>query len=345
PYSFMRALSYAAGSEMVDAGLAREYAQEAQRRQPWRTFKGFAVPLNVVMDRKATHSTSDASGQPLTFEDRRLELFAEVPNALRISTAAGRVGVRFLDTIEEKLSYPVQTEMLQLAWHAKDAAAADGGQGQFQLNEIVPKYAGLKFDIERSALQYAIHPDVEDLLLADARQAVASGLDDAIMTGAGTATEPQGLFRHPDIAAAAGVGATPTIDVMRGIAHDVDQYDQGTAMSWLLHPKTEAAMMAKLRFPSAQLPLIQNPGELAFLSYITSHKVPHRAADDADLAIGDFSEVLAVTFGGALDLQVNPWSQAHFERGAVLVVGLIDFNVAVRNASKLRIYTDAAALA
>ncbi|MGI9336437.1 MAG: HK97 family phage prohead protease, partial [Gammaproteobacteria bacterium] len=59
PYSFMRALSYAAGNEMVDAGLEREYAQEAQRRQPWRTFKGFAIPLNVVMDRKATHSTSD----------------------------------------------------------------------------------------------------------------------------------------------------------------------------------------------------------------------------------------------------------------------------------------------
>jgi len=70
----------------VDAGFEKEISQGIKQEQPWREFRGFAIPDTKVIksynEKASGTSTGSANMQPLLGTDYQDQLFTQADNAI-----------------------------------------------------------------------------------------------------------------------------------------------------------------------------------------------------------------------------------------------------------------------
>jgi HK97 family phage major capsid protein len=181
------------------------------------------------------------------------------------------------------------------AWRAESSAITEG-EPSFSAVDLLPKSLAVLVKVSREVLQDSVN--IQDALEASLIGAMSGELDRAAFFGAGTATEPQGLFNIAGInSVSMGTnGGTPTSydDLLDCIYElELDNSGQPTASVW--HPRT-ARTYRKLKDTTNQ-PL-RAPEPVASLPKLSTTSVP--IAQDQGTATGVCSTVLMGDFTQAI---------------------------------------------
>lgn len=180
------------------------------------------------------------------------------------------------------------------AWRAESAAIAEG-EPSFSAVELLPKSLAVQVKVSREVLQDSIN--IQDALEASLVGAMSVELDRAALFGAGTATEPLGLFGIAGInSVSMGTnGAAPTnFDNLLDCVYEleVDNAAEPTAAIW--HPRT-ARTYRKLKDTTNQ-PL-EAPEPVRSLPKLSTTSVPidqtqGTSNDCSTVLMGDFTQAI-----------------------------------------------------
>lgn len=124
------------------------------------------------------------------------------------------------------------------AWRAESAAIAEG-QPSFSAVDLVPKSLAVLVKVSREVLQDSVN--IQDALEASLIGAMSGELDRAALFGAGTVTEPRGLFNVSGInSVSMGTnGATPTnYDNLLDCVYELELDNSADATAAIWHPRT-----------------------------------------------------------------------------------------------------------
>jgi len=180
------------------------------------------------------------------------------------------------------------------AWRAESAAITEG-QPSFSAVDLLPKSLAVLVKVSREVLQDSVN--IQDALEASLIGAMSGELDRAAFFGAGTATEPKGLFNITGInSVSMGTnGAAPTnYDNLLDCVYEleVDNAADPTAAVW--HPRT-ARTFRKLKDTTNQ-PL-EAPEPVRSLPKLSTTSVPitqtqGTSTDCSTVLMGDFSQAI-----------------------------------------------------
>lgn len=348
-YSLSRALRSAMGDRNVDDGYEREAHQELLRMRQGRggrEVEGLLVPMSAFgsVQRAADGVTvSPDTGHSLVGIDQRDDLFLAVDNFF-LPPVAAKLGVTMTTTSENSLLIPRQKTRLNGGWIARDGTATASSDATFDALTLLPTTFGLQFTMKRS-LVYATHPQAEAILMNDARMAIESGLDTAIISGTGTSNQPTGFLAAAGSTAAASISAAVNTgnayDYGRKLRNELENYLKtvNPSIKWLLHPMFTALLHKAIPFASATTPLVPEGGTTwTERSFVESYALPTPAGGPPTTTkglLGDFSASVGCVFGPSVELIVNPWADSVFASGAMLARALVDFNVCHRDPKRI----------
>ncbi|MEP3297736.1 MAG: phage major capsid protein [Pseudoruegeria sp.] len=322
-YNLAAALAGQAGIGNADDGFERETSQDLQAKTGKSDFQ---VPLTALLSTKA-HDTSAGAGVELTAESQRADLYAEIGDAIRANMVTGRAGVQTIVEENESASVPVMTQGLTPEWIAKDADAPETS-AVFDAATVVPKHIAGLFEIKRSALNYAIHPQISPILQNDLRRAVAHELDRVVLTGDSTTTplEPAGITHE-----VATSGDLDSVETFLNFLRGVKEYDEARASEvrvitrqGVLDTLAQTAMGSGLTDSAHQL----GSDNLFGVPALTT-KALAADANRATTVAGLFSEALLFLFGPSMSVVMNPYGTT-FKSGGVEGRLIVDANVLIR---------------
>ena len=206
---------------------------------------------------------------------------------------------------------------------------AEGGtlpDGEFDPESVTlsPKHAGGVIELSRQAIQQT-SPDVQRLVQDDLSALLAQAIDSAIIKGGGV-NEPTGIL------AAAGVqtASLATLDwpSLLAVFEKLGLVNVNpTAV--LASIKARTKLQAALKDGVAGSSYLWDGNQVNGTAAHATNQVPNAAADKGTLIVGDFSQVL-LGIWSEVDL-VNPFAEAPYKRGGVLVRAMSTVDVALRH--------------
>ncbi len=346
-YSLSRLLRSVTGDRTVDAGYELEVAQELARNREKTPESGVLIPLAIFQKAADTITSSPDTGLSLTGTDYRPDLIERINSAIFRPPMASALGVTNIASKESKVVIPRMKTRLTSSWIARDATPSGASDAQFDNLTMTPTTLSLLFTINRSFM-YATNPIGEELLLNDARIAIETGLDDAVVNGTGSSNQPLGFLGSGGSTASANYGSSTHVDNTNAfgagysLRDEVESYlkQESSALKWLLHPRFTAYLKQVPAFSGSQVPLIgTNDTMWAQRSFVDGgYALPTPSGGPPVFTkglFGDFSTMVACVFGDALELVVNPYADSVFAQGAVLVRALLDYNQCVRDPKRV----------
>lgn len=329
----------------------------------WRDREGRAVPVLAREDRMAAFAPADDAASALGFAgylralvngatndlERRVlggaaigtggaivpaPLAAGIIDLLRARTAAIQAGARVVPMTSATLAIARQTGDPAGAWRAENAAIAESDPAFDRVNLSAKSWA-VRFNVSRELLEDGQNTDAmcRNILA----QSAAIGLDRAILTGAGTATEPQGLANvaglQSVVMAANGAplaGWAPVLDAVRAL----ELANAGTVSAMIANPRTARAIYG---FADSTGQPLQAPPRIATVPTLTTTSLPVNetqgtATDCSSIYLGDFSEVLV---GIRTDLQVTVLQERYADVGQIGFMAWMRADVAVARPAAL----------
>ncbi|MCE8002156.1 phage major capsid protein [Billgrantia ethanolica] len=291
-------------------GAEREYAQEAERRSG-RKAQGAFVPLAALETRANTTTTAGE----IVPTDHRADQY--IP-ALRNRLLARQLGVRVLSGLSGNVSIPKHGSGLATGWVTEGNPVPEGEMA-FDEVTLTPKHVGGKTEMSRQLIQQS-SPDIEQLVRGDLSALIAQQLDRAILRGAGSAGEPQGII---------GATGVQTADMPATWAEvlalaELLELENLEGAHWLAAPgvKTTLASTEKVAGSGSGF-LLQN-GMMDDRPFRSTNQMPAET-----LLFGDFSHVL-LGIWSEIDILVNPYAEPAYSRGGVQVRAMATCDVALR---------------
>lgn len=262
-------------------------------------------------------------------------MFMAVAAATFKGSIAARAGINFHQapsTSEYKVPRLVQS--LKADWVARDTALGES-DALFDTVSATPHTAGGLCRVMRSALLDCT-PAMDAIVQAEIRKAVADAIDSAVIGGSGNANAPQGLL---DILTSLGTLATGN-DVLKMIRAAMVNDDQAQLKLISGHGFGVWASQQPLSASLNQTPLMQAGGFITGapgVSVVTSAKLDVDAtgamASTVPVFLGDSRFAHLVVFGG-LEVATNPYAEADWNRGSILVRAIADVDFLVTDASR-----------
>ena len=296
-------------------GAEAEVHAELERRHGKGKHGGILVPL-AAFERRDNDTTTAAE---LVGTDHRADLYI---GPLRNSLLVRALGVRTLSGLVGNVSIPKHAAGLSAGWVAEGSALSESDMG-FDSVTLTPRHVGGITEMSRQLIQQSA-PAIEGLVRDDLSFAVAAAVDAAIIAGDGTGGEPEGIM--------ARIGSNGEVQTagLPGTWQDVLAIEQQlagvnvTPSGWYTSPAVMTSLRGTLK--EAGLPgYIAAGGRIGDLPAASSNAAP------ADTAIlGDWSQVLLGQWG-AVEILVNPFAEAPYRRGGVLVRAFSTVDVAVRH--------------
>lgn len=308
--SLLRALQARVEGRSLE-GAENEFHQEEERRQG-RKSEGVFVPLSAFEKR----ANDTASAGDLVGVDHRADQFV---GPLRNSLLVKNLGVRTLSGLSGNVSIPKYGTGLTSGWVTEGQALSESAMS-FDAITLSPKHVGGVTEMSRALIQQSA-PAIEDLVREDLSWAIASAVDKAIIAGTGAAGQPKGII---------GRAGVQTAELPAGWADVLDIEQLLAAINvnptgWYTSPAVLTGLRKVLKAPTAGAEYIATAGRIGELVASASNAAP------ADTAIlGDWSQVLVGQWGG-VELLVNPYAEAPYRRGGVLVRAMATIDVAVRH--------------
>ncbi len=331
-FSITKAIGAALGED-VDAGFEREISAEVRRRSG-RRYVGIAVPDEVFLERRAFGDSTmlvnagspGGAAAPLYPNVLRPDLFID---RLRAGLIVARLGATVLNDLVGDQDIPRQTGSATAQWVAEDEALTDTAQ-TFDDVTLSPKTVGAITSYSRRTLINAT-PSIEQIVRNDLASVVASAIDTAALFGDGSGNRPVGVRNQANVNVVSPL--TPTwpavLDFLTKIQSD--NADLGT-LGWALAPDAAAVLRATLREAGiAAGYLMDAPGALAgYPAAMSTVLSTGGSPGTSTLIFGAWAQLL-IGYWSGLDVLVNPYSDAAYARGRVMIRVMQDVDVAVRH--------------
>jgi len=293
-------------------GAEAEIHAELERRHGKAQNGGILVPL-AAFEKRANTTTSAAD---LVGTDHRADQYI---GPLRDSLLVRNLGVRTLSGLVGNVSIPKWGSGLSAGWVTEGQALSESDM-TFDAVTLTPHHVGGITEMSRQLIQQSA-PAIEDLVRQDLSYAVAAEIDRAIIAGSGTAGQPLGLIGRTGVQTAALPASWDDVLDIEQMLAAINVNPTG----WYTSPAVLTALRKILKAPTAGSGYIATASSIGDLPASSSNAAP------VDTAIlGDWSQVLLGQWG-AVEILVNPFAEAPYRRGGVLVRAFSTIDVAVRH--------------
>lgn len=293
-------------------GAAAEMHAELERRHGAASHGGILVPLSLFENRANTTTTT---GDLVGVDYRPDQFIGPLRNSLLIRA----LGVRTLSGLVGDVSIGKHGAGLSTGWVLEGGNLPESDMA-FAGVTLTPKHVGGITEMSRQALQQTA-PGIESLARDDLSYAIAAAVDAAIVAGTGLAGQPAGVIGRAGVQTA-DLPAT-WADVL-----DIEQQLRGANVGptgWYTGTAVQTALRKILKSASAGSEYLATATTIGDLPAASSNAAP------ADTAIlGDWSQVLVGQWG-AVELLVNPYAEAPYRRGGVLIRAFSTVDIAVRH--------------
>lgn len=352
-YSLVRALNYILNPHSQAARQAAGFELEcsaAEAQRSGKTSQGILVPHDVLTRnlgnlhrRDLTVGTPGAGGYTVATNLLTSSFIELLRNAQVISA----MGVQYLSGLVGNIAIPRQTGGATFYMVGEGSAPTESQQA-FDQVPMSPKTGGGWVDISRKLLLQS-SLDIEAFVQGDLAKTVGLGIQNMAINGSGASNEPTGLLATSGIGSVVGGtnGLAPTwdhiVDLETAVA--VANADVGT-----LRYLTNAKVRGKLKKTFVDSPgsgeRVWSTGDAPLNGYAAgvTNAVPSNLdkGTSADVCsailFGNWADLIIGLWGG-LDLTVDPYTNS--TTGAVRVIALQDFDVAVRQAASFAAMKDA----
>lgn len=325
------------GGGDVDAGFEREISQEVVRRSG-RKFEGIAVPDQVFLQKRAFGDNvmlTSGVAASLVPTVHRPDLFID---RLRSALVVGRLGATVLDGLIGDNDIPKQIGSATAQWVGEDGALSDTAL-DFDDVQLRPKTVGAITSYSRRTLLNA-QPSIEQVVRNDLAAIIANAIDYQAMLGDGSSNTPTGVVEQADvheIDLTAGASWDKVLEFIASIQHADAEIG---SLGWALNAWAVKRLRATPRDTTngGEGFVMEAPNALAGYAAAVTSALPGVPDDGgspgspvpATIIFGAWSQLI-VGYWSGIDLLLNPYESAAYQRGRVLVRAMRDCDVAVRH--------------
>ena len=342
-FSLRKAILSLAG-QRVDAGREHEISQEIEKRSN-KSAMGLYAPYDVFLEKRATVTTTDASGGHLIATDH---FASQYTDKLRDATFTGKLGASYLNNLTGNVSIPKRNNEVNGAWFADNTDITEGTATFAELT-ATPKNLGSVIPASLNTLKQT-SPSIDTILRDDLAMDLARVMDNAIINNAGT-NAPTSLL------SASGVGSTELLakltytNIVESV-RSIRASNVSGMVKFLINSNIEAALKLTLLYQELQGTAIRatdavlRDGMLAGNPYVLSNLVPSdgtgevASANRTDLStmyLGDWSQLLICNWG-SIDLVVNPYG-SQFRRGGLEIRAIMCCDIIYRYPEAFHVIT------
>ena len=247
-------------------------------------------------------------------------------DALRPKMVTMQAGVRVLSGLKGDVSIPRKSSASAASFKTEVAAHSES-EPQFASVTMTPRHLGCYTDVSTQLLAQGT-PDVDTLIRDDLTQAIAVGLDNAVIHGLGDGSnEPQGIVGANDvpvITVADNSGGEPTTAELHDFLESLDNNNALTDnASWITGAVIASAMKQTLLTSAVsgyQWDMANNT-VLGYNAYSTSQIEAERTV------FGDLSQYLLALWDGGVEIIYDPFSGAKSRTASFIVNVLCDGDV------------------
>lgn len=246
-------------------------------------------------------------------EDVVVTDFTNILEPLRAKNVLVQAGARYLTGLVGDVQVPLMGAS-NVTWEGETAAAKDGAP-TFDHLKLQPKRLTAYVDVSKQFLvQDSL--DAEALIRQDIVNAINSKLEATILgSSAGTATQPEGIFYSES--------ALTSISDFAGVCDleaDVEDANVMGECKYVMSNKAKAAFRNMAKSTKSTQLVMENGAIDGTPVLNTSH------VEGKNVAYGDFSN-LAIGQWGAIDLTVDPFSQATNGKVRLVINAFFDAKV------------------
>lgn len=304
-------------------GLEAETHQELARSMPVAP-RGVVVP-SLLLQERATMTTSAVAN--LVGSMPRGDLFVD---RLQPASAVMAAGATMLAGLDKAISIPKETAELAAAFVAEGSAATETSLTIGSINLSPKRVSGTASFTLETLIQS--NPSVDVLIRSSLTRQLAQALDQAALSGNGTAPNPRGIVNTSGVntlTSAAG-GAISHAEALTALAAlEADNVPSAGAV-FLMHP-TDFAKIAAKEVATGTGRFVIEDGAILGRRVIQS-----TLASAGTVVVGDFQHLMVGLFGGT-DLVVDNYTEARKAQVIVTMHQMSD--VAVRHAEAFCVVT------
>jgi hypothetical protein len=304
-------------------GLEAETHQELARSMPVAP-RGVVVP-SLLLQERATMTTSGIAN--LVGSMPRGDLFVD---RLQPASAVMAAGATMLPGLDKAITIPKETAELAAAFVAEGSAATETSLTIGSISLSPKRVSGTASFTLETLIQS--NPSVDTLVRASLTRQLAQALDQAALSGNGTAPNPRGIVNTSGVntlTAGAG-GAISHAEALTALAAlEADNVPSAGAV-FLMHP-TDFAKIAAKEVATGTGRFVIEDG-----SILGRRVIQTTLATAGTVVVGDFQHVVVGLFGGT-DLVVDNYTEARKAQVIITMHQMAD--VAVRHAEAFCVVT------
>ena len=318
-FSFLRAMRAQLlpnERSVVEAAAFEREVSNATAQRMGMAPKGLLVP-NEVLSRSLVAGTASGAGD-LIFTDARPESFIELLRKRNVLTS---LGVTVLSGLSGPVAFPKQTGGGQAYWVGEQGEATESEPAVGQVNMSLKTLSAWTRFSRSLMLQSSL--DVEMWVRNELATVMALEQARATLYGSGTSNEPQGLKNITGINTEDFAAAQPTYAELVSMETKINADDADVGSFGYVTNATIYGGFKTTEKASNTAQFVLEPGNT-----VNSYPVVRsNQVESGDVFLGIWNQVI-LGLWGALDLQVNPYSED--KAGNVRVVVHQSCDVAVR---------------
>ncbi len=316
-------------------GATAEVIQELRSQGGYR---GVPVPY-AALEIRAGETVASGTPSPVST--------APIIDRIFASSAAGKMGARFVNIAQGTNDYPITSSSVAGAWQDGETAAV-GGPTAYSTAErsLSPDNTfGITMKVTRKALKQS-GDALEQAVRRDMNGCLAVGMDKAVFLGTGANGQPSGILVGDYDITSTGVGAAASWAAFRGAVKRfivANAANGPSAVKLLIRPEVWDAMDDDLLTNTAVSEwdrLVKNIGESNIVMSSNALAAPAGSPVSTKALLTTTVNGVAPIFvgtWGAIDLIRDPYSDA--ASGGLRLTALATMDVTASRAEQLQILT------
>ena len=157
----------------------------------------------------------------------------------------------------------------------------------------------------------------------------------AVLNGAGSSGEPEGILQKGSINTVSGSSPATYSECVQAVGKVLEADALGSSLGWALSTKHYAKFKPKLKEDSdagAGFLLEQNDTIAGYPVQYTSQMPESGSPNEASLLFGSWENALVLFWGSnAVEILVNPYAATQFSKGNVQIRAFMDCDVIIRH--------------
>lgn len=336
-------------------GLERELHAELARGLPVPT-NGTLVPMSAFFAGAAKRDlyTGSSTGGGSFVQTTVME--SEFIAALRQRSVVIGLGARTLMGLQGPTNLPKATAVTTATWLTEKEAASETAPTTGVVS-LSPKRIGAYADVSKQLL-ISSAVDLQALVLDDLRTSILHEVDRVALEGTGASSQPTGIAATAGVGSVVGGtnGAALTWAHILELEADVDAAGgivNPVTTGYAINPTTRGYLKRTLRVSGQPTGLIMGeaPMDTTGLQHLNGYrcavsgKVPSNLTKGTSngvcsrLFFGDFSQLIIASFGGAVELLVDPYTLARTAQVRIVANAFMD--IGVRHPASFSVMSDA----